>query len=218
MLRPQVAIIDYGMGNVLSVARAFEYCGADVSCTRNVQEIFSATHIILPGVGAFKSAMQALEEYNLIDVIPKVVEEGKPFMGICLGMQLLFSESEEFGSTRGLNIMQGEVVSIPAISNDGTRLRVPHIGWASLNAEDSLTSFGSGLLPEISKFDSVYFAHSFQVKPTHKETIKATYSYGDNSIVAVVEKNNVLGCQFHPEKSGKVGLKIVAHFLEKGAL
>ena len=199
-----IAIIDYNAGNLKSVEKALNSMGQECVVTRDFQEIEQADKIILPGVGAFGDAMAQLKKYELDKVIREVTAKGKPFLGICLGLQLLFEGSEEIQGVEGLNIMDGKILRIP----DQEGLKIPHIGWNSLN----LLNDGR-LFKGISQDAYVYFVHSYYLKAKEPEIVKATTEYS-TCIHASVEKGNVFACQFHPEKSGLVGLEILKNFTE----
>ena len=199
-----VAIIDYDAGNIKSVEKAIQFLGEQVVITRDPKEILSASHVILPGVGAFGDAMEKLQKYGLIPVIKEVVNRKIPFLGICLGLQLLFEKSEESPGVHGLGILEGEIKRIP--EEEG--LKIPHIGWNSLKYATK------GRLYEGIEEDSyVYFVHSYFLKAKEPEIVAATTEYG-TLIHASVEKENVFACQFHPEKSSAVGLKILENFIK----
>ena len=199
-----IAVIDYDAGNMLSVEKAFEYIGEEkVLITRNRDEILSADKVILPGVGSFEDAVKKLHKYNLINIINDVVEKKTPFLGICLGLQLLFKSSEEGKSTPGLGILDGEILRIP----DKGNLKIPHMGWNSLNLMNN-----GRLFKNIDNESYVYFVHSYYLKAKDEGIVTAYSEYG-TIIHASVEKDNVFGCQFHPEKSGEVGLNILRNFI-----
>ena len=198
-----IAIIDYDAGNIRSVEKALESLGADYRLTRDCAEIAGADKVILPGVGAFGDAMKRLNEYGLVDVIHRVVDRGTPFLGICLGLQVMFDSSEESPGVKGLSLLPGEVVRFSGA--DG--LKVPQIGWNSLSVKS-----GSRLLKGIYSGSFVYFVHSYYVNSTDKNDVIATASYGETADVAV-EHNNIFGCQFHPEKSSSIGIKILNNFV-----
>lgn len=199
-----IAIIDYDAGNIKSVEKALQKLGADVIITKEAEVILKAEKVILPGVGAFGDAMDNLKRYGLDEVIRQVVRKGTPFLGICLGLQLLFERSDETPGVEGLGILKGEVLRIPEKED----LKIPHMGWNSLHLQNDGRLF-RGL-----KEDSyVYFVHSYYLKATEKEIVKATTDYSVN-IHASVEKDNVFACQFHPEKSSDVGLQILKNFVE----
>jgi glutamine amidotransferase len=194
-----IAIIDYGMGNLHSVQKAFEFVGVDARISQKAEDILSAEKIVLPGVGAMKAAMQRLEELGLVDAIKKVVQQKKPFLGICLGMQLLFQESEEGGKVNGLGILTGAVKKFKGV-------KVPHIGWNRIETGNSCPLF-AGLKAE----PYFYFCHSYYCQPSEAEIIAAKTKYGIDFASAVC-KDNVMAVQFHPEKSQKLGLQILTDF------
>ncbi len=199
-----VAIIDYDAGNIRSVEKAVSVLGEDVKVTRERGEILPGDHIILPGVGAFGDAMEKLHSYGLTEVIEESVGEGIPFLGICLGLQLLFESSEESEGVKGLGILPGRIVRLPEVPG----LKIPHIGWNSLRYPNEGRLFAG--IPEESY---VYFVHSYYLQAEEEEIVTATTEYGA-CIHASVEKGNVFACQFHPEKSSGVGLHILRNFLE----
>ncbi len=199
-----VAIIDYDAGNLKSVQKAFEFLGADVVVTRKRNEILNSDHVILPGVGAFGEAMEKLEQYDLVDTIKEVVKRKIPLLGICLGMQLLFESSEESDGVKGLSLLEGKIVKIP--KKEG--IKIPHMGWNGLELKGKATLFQG-----LSKEPYVYFVHSYYLVPSKAEDVVAVTEYGTNLSVAV-EHENLFGCQFHPEKSGEVGLEILKNFLK----
>ena len=199
-----IAIIDYDAGNIKSVEKALQKLGADVVITKDADEILRADKAILPGVGAFGDAMANLKKYNLEQVIKQVVANGTPFLGICLGLQLLFERSDETPGVEGLGILKGEILRIPEC--DG--LKIPHMGWNSLHLQNHGRLFAG-----LSEESYVYFVHSYYLKAAEEEIVKATAEYGV-TIHASVEKGNVFACQFHPEKSSDVGLQILKNFVE----
>ena len=197
-----IAIIDYDAGNIKSVEKALKTLGQDVVVTRDAETILSADRVILPGVGSFGDAMGKLNDYHLVDVIKKVVDKKTPFLGICLGLQLLFESSEETPGVEGLGILKGKIVKIP----DNGELKIPHMGWNSLCFQNEGRLFAN--LPQDSY---VYFVHSYYLQAEEEEIVKATTDYS-TCIHASVEKDNVFACQFHPEKSSDVGLTILKNF------
>ena len=199
-----VAIIDYDAGNIKSVQKAIEYLGEEVIITREPEVILNASRVILPGVGAFGDAMEKLHKYNLVDVIREVVKREIPFLGICLGLQLLFETSDETPGVQGLGILKGKIKRIP----DHGELKIPHIGWNSL-AFPNRGRLYEGICEE----SYVYFVHSYYLDAEDKGIVVATTEYG-TTIHASVEQGNVFACQFHPEKSSSVGLKILDNFLK----
>ncbi len=208
----RTAIIDYDAGNIRSVENAMKALGQESVLTRDPKVILSADHVILPGVGAFGDAMDRLNSYGLVDVIRRVTDEGIPFLGICLGLQLLFEESEESPGVKGLSILPGRIVRIPETSKDPltgkveTR-KVPEIGW------NDLTFPRQGrLFKGIPEHSYVYFVHSYYLQASDPSIVTARTAYG-TWIDASVEKGNVFACQFHPEKSERIGMKILTNFL-----
>ncbi|WP_087157010.1 imidazole glycerol phosphate synthase subunit HisH [Lachnoclostridium sp. An181] len=198
-----IAIIDYDAGNIKSVEKALLYLGEDVCISRDAKEILSADKVILPGVGAFGDAMGNIRRFGLESVIKEVTERGTPFLGICLGLQLLFERSEETPGVEGLGILKGEILRIP----DKEGLKIPHMGWNSLE----LTNSGR-LFKGLEGNPYVYFVHSYYLKAEDKKIVKAVTDYSTR-IHASVEKDNVFACQFHPEKSSSVGLQILKNFV-----
>ena len=197
-----IAILDYDAGNIRSVEKAFQYLGEETVLSRDRDEILSADKVVLPGVGAFGDAMNKLKDYNLVNTIYDVVDKKIPFLGICLGLQLLFESSDETPGVSGLGILPGNILRIP----DKPGYKIPHIGWNSLE----LTNNGR-LFDGVSENAYVYFVHSYYLKARDEEMVKASTEYVTH-FHASVEKDNVFACQFHPEKSGDVGLKILSNF------
>ena len=198
-----VAVIDYDAGNIKSVLKAFRYLGQDVELTRDPEIIRRADHVVLPGVGAFGDAMKRLADYGLVDVIRQVAEDGTPFLGICLGLQLLFDSSEESPGAVGLGILKGTNVRF----TEAPGYKIPQIGWNSLHLQNN-----GRLFEGIEDGAFVYFVHSFYAVAENEKVVKATCTYTDVA-TASVEMRNVFACQFHPEKSGNVGLQILRNFL-----
>jgi glutamine amidotransferase len=205
----KIAVVDYDIGNVKSILSAFENQGADVFLTRNKQEILKADGLILPGVGAFSHGMISLESFGLVEVLKKYVLSGKPIMGICLGMQMLFDGSNEFGETKGLGLISGKVVKLPV--NDILNEKLPHISWNELNSND--LCWNGTILDDIEKDSDMYFVHSFVVQPEDINNVLSTTLYSNYNFCSSVKKGNIYGCQFHPEKSGEMGLKIINNFI-----
>ena len=198
-----IAIIDYDAGNIKSVEKAMDLLGQESVVTADPEEIFRADKVILPGVGAFGDAMENLRRTGLDDVIRQVARKGTPFLGICLGLQLLFERSDEAPGVKGLGILRGEILRIP----DKEGLKIPHMGWNSLHLEH-----GGRLFRGVEEGAYVYFVHSYYLKAAEEEIVKASTEYSVH-IHASVEKDNVFACQFHPEKSSTVGLQILKNFI-----
>jgi imidazole glycerol-phosphate synthase subunit HisH len=213
LIMPEVAVVDYGMGNLLSVRRGLEHCGANVTVTADPNTILSASRVILPGVGAFADGMAELRSLGLNEVVLEVVARGIPLLGICLGMQMLLDESEEFGITKGLGLISGQVVPVSATTINGDSQKIPHIGWNSLVLSEGLESWRGGLLEEVNPGDAVYFVHSFMAVPSNPDHRIANCLYGGILVSATIGRDNIYGCQFHPEKSGEVGLRVLRRFL-----
>lgn len=213
MKAPEATVIDYGVGNLMSVRRGLEHCGASVIVTSDPDVILNASRVVLPGVGAFGNAMQELRRLALVDAIHAVATRGTLVLGICLGMQLLLDESEEFGLTVGLGLIPGRVIPVPAQTVSGQPQKIPHIGWNALVPAISGTHWTGTLLEDIKAGESVYFVHSFMAMPVQAEHRIADCLYGGQPVAAVIGRDHITGCQFHPEKSGEVGLKILRKFL-----
>ncbi len=199
-----IAIIDYGAGNIQSVSKAFKHIGCDAFITRDREQILKADGAILPGVGSFGDTMDTMNAYGIKDTVIEYTESGKPFLGICLGLQLLFPASEESPNAKGLGIFDGTITKIPS----GEGLKIPHIGWNSLDIKKK-----DGLFKGIENNPYVYFVHSYFLNATDKSIVSAQTEYGV-TIDASVERGNVFATQFHPEKSGETGLKILRNFAD----
>ncbi len=212
-----IAVIDYHMGNLRSVEKAFESIGVEATVTRDPGVIRDASHIVLPGVGAFKDCMDNLQEYGLVEPIIRSIDAGKPFLGICLGLQLLFDDSSEFGSHKGLGLIKGKVLRFPAHMHVESatepaavkgELKVPHMGWNEIKrSKDSL------LLKDIPDGAFFYFVHSYYAAPDSVDVTLTSTSYGID-FTSSVESDNIMACQFHPEKSQRMGLKVLKNFSE----
>ena len=198
-----IAIIDYGAGNLHSVKNALDFLGAKSIVTGDSETILNADKVILPGVGAFGDAMKCLEKSGLVETVKAVAKSGKPLLGICLGLHLMFEESDETPGVKGLGIFKGKIVKIP--EKDG--LKIPHMGWNSLHLQNN-----GRLFEGIPEQTYVYFVHSYYLQAEEPEIVKATTEYS-TCIHASVEKDNVFACQFHPEKSSEVGLQILKNFI-----
>ena len=198
-----VAVIDYDAGNIKSVEKALVHLGADVVVTREPEKILNADKVILPGVGAFGDAMEKINGYGLEPVIHEVVDKGTPFLGICLGLQLMFERSDEAPNVKGLSLLKGEILRIPV----GEYVKIPHMGWNSLHFMNN-----GRLFRGIEEGAYVYFVHSYYLKAADENIVTAVTEY-NTCIHASVEKDNIFACQFHPEKSSSVGLKMLDNFL-----
>ena len=207
-----ISIIDYGMGNLRSVQKGFEKIGEEAKIIHSPREVLDAGALVLPGVGAFKKCFQNLESLNLIPPILQSIKSGKPFMGICLGLQILFSKSEEFGDTPGLDVIKGKVVRFqkeqfePRTENTTGHFKIPHMGWNTISLKKTCPH-----LKNIEENTFFYFVHSYYVVPEETDLIATTTSYR-SEFVSSIWKDNIFACQFHPEKSQTVGLKVLKNF------
>lgn len=210
-----VTVVDYGVGNLLSVRRAFEHCGAQVRLTDDAESIRRADRLVLPGVGAFGDCMAELRARQLIEPVKEHAQTGRPFLGICVGMQILMDEGEEYGRNDGLGLIPGRVEAIPKTAADGTPHKIPHISWASIQApEGAGESYWRGsLMEDITPGAAAYFVHSYTVVPQAPQHRLADCHYNGRLVSAAVRRENVTGTQFHPEKSGEVGLRCLRRFL-----
>lgn len=207
-----IAIIDYGMGNLRSVQKGFEKVGSEACVTADPRVVLEAERVVLPGVGAFADCMANLEQAGFVEPILKVIAQGRPFLGICLGLQLLFTESEEFGSHRGLDVIPGRVLRFPEGMRDGTEaLKVPHMGWNQIHFKDRAPVFAG-----IEDGANVYFVHSYYVRPDDEAVVATTTGYGID-FCSAIRKDNIVATQFHPEKSQDIGLRILKNFAEMKA-
>lgn len=212
-MHPTVTIVDYGRSNLLSVQRALEYCGATVEYASTPEQVAAAGALVLPGVGAFADGMNLLRESGLARAVCTRARQGVPLLGICLGMQFLFGSSSEGGITPGLGLLPGTVEAIPGHTTQGQPLRVPHIGWAPLYPAQQQEGFLGSTLEAIPVKSQVYFVHGYQAMPARQADRLADTLYGGHRICAAVQRGNITGVQFHPEKSGEVGLAILRTFL-----
>jgi glutamine amidotransferase len=213
-MKKKVTIIDIGSGNILSIKRAFEKWNAEVEITYQKEKILSASRLVLPGVGAFKNAIDKLNSKNFCELIPEIKLKEIPLLGICLGMQLFFDESEEFGKFKGLSLIKGKVKKLPISSLNRERLKIPSIGWHKLILEEKAFSFKAGkFFKNFNTQDQFYFVHSYCARPKEKDVILASYNFGGHLIPSIVAENNIIGCQFHPEKSGPFGLNLINNFI-----
>ncbi len=208
-----IAVIDYGMGNLRSVQKGFEKLGYEAVVTASPQKIFDAKGVVLPGVGAFRDCMLNLEKGRLIAPVVKSISRGKPFLGICLGLQALFTESEEHGPFPGLDVIKGRVVRFPDMVEEGSdsevppsRLKVPHMGWNAIKKRGK-----APVLDQVRSGTFLYFVHSFYVVPEDETVVSTTTTYGIE-FASSIWKDNIFACQFHPEKSQKAGLQILDRF------
>jgi glutamine amidotransferase len=207
-----VVIVDYEAGNILSVARVFDHIGAKITITNNADEIASAERIVLPGVGAFGKAMAELNRQGLVDSIQRFAKSGRPFLGICLGMQMMLESSEEFGRHDGLGLIKGHVNAIPSTAVDGTPHKIPHIGWNNLLPAPN-AHWKDTILADQESSLSLYFVHSFMAEPKASEDRLANTDYNGHKLCAAIRKDNLYGFQCHPEKSGEAGINILRNFL-----
>jgi len=204
-----IAIVDYGMGNLRSVQKGFEKIGIQAIVTADPQLLLEADKVVLPGVGAFRDCMRNLEQAGFIEPILKVIADGRPFLGICVGMQMLFTDSVEFGLHQGLNVIPGHVLRFPDdMQEGGEKLKVPQMGWNQLNFQSR-----PPVLEGVAEGSNVYFVHSFYVQPDQEEVIATTTDYGFE-FCSSVWRDNIFAAQFHPEKSQDVGLRILKNFAE----
>lgn len=202
-----IAIIDYGMGNLRSVQKGFEKVGFDAVVTADPKVVMEAAKVVLPGVGAFRDCMRNLEQGGFVEPLLKVIRDGRPFFGICLGLQLLFTESEEFGLHKGLGVIPGRVVRFPeGMIEGGEKLAVPHMGWNQISFRSRPPAFEG-----IEEGANVYFVHSYYVKPEDESVMATVTSYGVD-FCSAIWKDNIVATQFHPEKSQEIGLKILKNF------
>jgi len=223
-----VTVVDYGIGNLYSVQRALESCGAEVRLATDAAGVRAAHHLVLPGVGAYADGMAGLRERGLADAVCEHARSGRPLLGICLGMQMLATQSEEFGTHAGLDIIAGRVVPIPRTSTSGQTQKVPYIGWTTIDiaprateataapAGGTVAAGERGSLAAHKPGDAVYLVHSFHFQPADPAHLLATYDFGGHKVTAAVRRGNVTGFQFHPEKSGRVGLDILGAFIAQG--
>jgi imidazole glycerol-phosphate synthase subunit HisH len=212
----KITLLDYGMCNMLNVARALEHAGADVHVTEAPKDAVAAERLVVPGVGAFSECMRAVNDLGHGDAIREFVKSGRPMLGICVGMQILFEASEEFGETSGLGILPGRVRMVPNTTTTGARQRVPHIGWNHLIEPQAGRIWGKTLLEPFGTLGpAVYFVHSFAAQPSNDDDRLADCDYGGHRISAMVKRDNVTATQFHPERSGTVGLRMLKEFLSR---
>lgn len=209
----KVTIIDYGLSNLLSIKRGLEFLGIEPFITNDNNDVLKAERLILPGVGAFEDGMKGLKYFKLDEAIKKRVEEGIPLLGICLGMQMLFEQSQENGLHQGLSFVPGYVKLIPYTDENKNKQCVPHIGWEKIWPTNRKKIFDSFLLGSELVGKEMYFLHSYEGKVRNQEHIIAVSEYGGRDICAAINNKNVFGCQFHPEKSGEMGLQVLKNFI-----
>jgi len=202
-----IAVIDYGVGNLHSLLKAFAGFGVNVFVTEEINKIKTADAIVLPGVGSFKSGMEGLKIRGLVETVKNFAKTGKPILGICLGAQLMLGKGYEFGELNGLGIIPGKVVKFPKLEE-----KIPHIGWNEIYCEKS--KWENTILDSVEEKTDVYFVHSYILEPDKKENILSLAKYGGYEFCSAIRKDNTYGCQFHPEKSGRVGLKIIENFIK----
>ncbi len=210
---PAVVVADYGIGNLFSVRRALEAAGADVLVTGEPRVVAQAERLVVPGVGAFGDVVAELRVRHLQEPVLEMAASGRPVLGICVGMQMLFEVGEEFGSHPGLGLLPGHVRAIPAADTEGRPHKIPHVGWDALHPAGTRSGWQGTLLADLQPDAAVYFVHSFAAEPDDHGDRLADTVYGGHAISAAVQRDNVMGCQFHPEKSGPVGLSILGRFL-----
>jgi glutamine amidotransferase len=209
-----VTLVDYGLGNLFSVRRAFEVCGADVRVTERPEDLLGADRLVLPGVGAFSTGMDGLRSRGLVEPIARYAARGNPLLGICLGMQMLFTSSAEFGEHPGLGLIDGRIAPIAPRNEGGGLLKVPHIGWSRLDVPAAIAGWDGSVLERVTPGTSMYFVHSYTAVPSREEHRLADTIYGGVRIAAAVRAGHISGCQFHPEKSASAGLEVIKRFLE----
>jgi len=210
----RVTVVDYGASNMLSICRALRHVGADIEIAEGGADLDDASRVIVPGVGAFGDAMGRLAERGLVEPLRLYAAKGRPLLGICLGMQMMMESSEEFGMHDGLGLIPGRVTRIADTGSDGTRHPVPHIGWNALFPPAPERDWSGTVLAGTPFGTHTYFVHSFMASPAVPEHVLAVCDYDGCALVAAVRRDNVSGCQFHPEKSGPAGLAMLARFLE----
>ena len=208
----KVVVVDYGVGNLLSVTRALARVGADVVIANEARQITDAGHLVLPGVGAFGAAMAELKRRDLIDALVAHGKSGRPFLGICLGAQMMMDSSDEFGNHAGLGLISGHVTVVPSTTATGGSHRIPHIGWADL-VEPTPGRWAGTIFEDTPPSTSAYFVHSFQACPDNAEDLLACVDYDGIAVTAAIGRGALVGCQFHPEKSGEKGLALLHRFM-----
>lgn len=205
-----IAIIDYGVGNVKSIRNAFENQKAEVILTRERETILEADGLVLPGVGAFSHGMDNLNKFGLVEIIKDFVKTGKPLLGICLGMQMLLEESEEFGNSKGIGLIKGKVVKLPI--KQSIQYKLPHISWNEIQPKK--IKWENTILDNIEENSDMYFVHTFIAEPNNENEILSVTKYHNHVFCSSIKKENIYGCQYHPEKSSKKGLSIIKNFIK----
>lgn len=208
-----ITIADYGVGNLYSVRSALEHCGATPIMAKTYDEVLAADRLLLPGVGAFGDSMKGMHRTGMFDAVRDFAAKDRPLLGICLGMQMLLSDSVEFGLNAGLDLIPGHVQLIPETSKSGTPHRIPHVGWAPIFSPPENAGWGTDLLKGISQQTAFYFVHSYHSVPDQPSHLIASCDYDGQSLGAVVQNGSIFGCQFHPEKSASAGLTVIKNFL-----
>lgn len=204
-----IVIVDYGIGNVKSILNAFDNQGGKTILSRDRDVILNADGLILPGVGAFSHGMNNLNKYGLVNIIKDYVKTDKPLLGICLGMQMLLEESEEFGSTKGIGLIKGKVIKLPVEKSN--KVKLPHVSWNEIQTKN--IQWENTILNDVEVNSDMYFVHTFVAKPDNENEILSTTGYFDVEFCSSLKKDNIYGCQFHPEKSAKDGLSIIKNFI-----
>jgi len=213
-MKRKLTIIDTSCGNILSIKRAAEKNDCEVLVTKDINKILSSDKLILPGVGAFKNAMDELKKIKFLDIIENIKDKEIPTLGICLGMQLLFDKSEEFGNFEGLGLIKGKIIKLSNLSGSEKKLKIPSIGWNEVKInKDNINTFNKIFLNDYTDGSKFYFIHSYYASVENKKNVIATYKFGDIEIPSIVSEKNIIGCQFHPEKSGENGLKLIKNFI-----
>ena len=211
----KIVIINTGSSNLLSLKRAIELFDQNVVISDNADQILSASRVFFPGVGAFKRVMDNLIEKKIVDILLNIKKKEIPLLGICLGLQLMFDNSQEFGNNKGLGLINGDVNLLPNLTIENKKIKVPNIEWVKLIINKKFKNKKtSNFLKNLNTDERFYFIHSYYVNPTNEEEILAYYNFGGHHIPAIVSKNNMIGCQIHPEKSGKQGLNLISNFLK----
>jgi imidazole glycerol-phosphate synthase subunit HisH len=206
-----VTVLDYGIGNQLNVLRALEHCGASVKVVQKASAAdVEAARLVLPGVGAFGDGMAELRSRGFDELVKRFAQTGRPFLGICVGMQVMFDASEEMGEHEGLGLLAGRVRAVPAVGTDGKPHRIPHIGWRPL---EPAAAWAGTILADVQPMERVYFVHSFAAGPSEDRVRLANVGYDGLAICAAVHHDNLYGCQFHPERSAETGLNVLRRFL-----